>query len=473
MRVAARDRRVQPDELQQFGDPRGPLAPAGPELVHLAAARRPSAPTVAPRVERGERILEHHAGPRGAASAAAGGRSAVTSMPSKTTVPRGGLDQPQQGVAQRRLARTRDSPTSPRVSPRRMSRSTPSTARSTPAAAGPSRRPHREVHLQVRGAPTRTSLTRRPPRTTSPRGAAARPGAAGADHGQRRLLGLAARVGPHRAARPERAPGGQARSARVARPAPSRARGRRRRRGRGEVGQRAQQAPRVGVRRVARGRRRTGAVLHAPAAVHDQHPVGDPGDHAEVVGDPDDAGAALGLQPLDQVEDLRLHGDVERRRRLVGDQQRRASCTARSRSSPAARMPPESSCGNRSSVRRRDRPAPPRRAGPRPGAGRRAIGTSPCARMPSTICRPTLSTGLSEVIGSWKTMPAPGPRTCRSRSGDIVQQVLALQQRRAGHRRDPRGQQPQQRQHRHALAAARLPDDGDRLARADPVADAR
>src|SRR3712207_8843365 len=44
-----------------------------------------------------------------------------------------------------------------------------------------------------------------------------------------------------------------------------------------------------------------------------QHPVGDPGHHAQVVGDPDDAGPVLALQPRDQVEDLRLHGDVDRK----------------------------------------------------------------------------------------------------------------------------------------------------------------
>ena len=38
--------------------------------------------------------------------------------------------------------------------------------------------------------------------------------------------------------------------------------------------------------------------------------------------DEDDRGAEIGVQPAQQVEDLRLDRDVERRRRLVGDQQR-------------------------------------------------------------------------------------------------------------------------------------------------------
>ncbi len=62
------------------------------------------------------------------------------------------------------------------------------------------------------------------------------------------------------------------------------------------------------------------AALDDQAVVHDQHPVGDLGDDAEVVGDQDRRQAAFAVEPLEQGEDLGLHGDVERRRRLVGDQ---------------------------------------------------------------------------------------------------------------------------------------------------------
>ena len=64
-----------------------------------------------------------------------------------------------------------------------------------------------------------------------------------------------------------------------------------------------------------------GPVLGGPAGVHDQDVVGDLGDHAEIMGDDDDRRAELGLQFGDQVEDLSLHGDVQRGGRLVGDQQ--------------------------------------------------------------------------------------------------------------------------------------------------------
>ena len=84
-----------------------------------------------------------------------------------------------------------------------------------------------------------------------------------------------------------------------------------------------------------------------------------------------------------------------------------------------------------------------------------------------------VSTGFSEVIGSWKIIairlpahlraaaPRPGraspPRRRRSRPSDSGGRL---------------GQQPQQRQRADALAAARLADDAHRLAGAQVVADA-
>ena len=68
-----------------------------------------------------------------------------------------------------------------------------------------------------------------------------------------------------------------------------------------------------------------GAFSTMPAAVHHGDLVGVPGDDAEVVGDEDHRHVALAALLVDEVEDLRLHGDVERRGRLVGEQQRRAA----------------------------------------------------------------------------------------------------------------------------------------------------
>ncbi|GFJ80642.1 hypothetical protein Phou_048220 [Phytohabitans houttuyneae] len=63
------------------------------------------------------------------------------------------------------------------------------------------------------------------------------------------------------------------------------------------------------------------AVLDGPSAVHDEHLVGHLADHAQVVGDQHDRRVELLLEIFEQVQDLRLHGHVERGRRLVGDEQ--------------------------------------------------------------------------------------------------------------------------------------------------------
>ena len=57
------------------------------------------------------------------------------------------------------------------------------------------------------------------------------------------------------------------------------------------------------------------------ALVHHGDPVGEVGDDAHVVGDQHDRGAELVAAAPQQVEDLGLHRHVERRGRLVGDDQ--------------------------------------------------------------------------------------------------------------------------------------------------------
>ena len=91
-----------------------------------------------------------------------------------------------------------------------------------------------------------------------------------------------------------------------------------------EARHRAQQSPGVGVLGLVEDLLR-GAVLDRATGVHHQDVVGELGDHPEVVGDDDDRGVELPLEVADQVEDLRLHRHVERRRGLVGDQQVRVA----------------------------------------------------------------------------------------------------------------------------------------------------
>ena len=61
--------------------------------------------------------------------------------------------------------------------------------------------------------------------------------------------------------------------------------------------------------------------LDRPAAVHDINPVHVLGDHTEVVADQDHRHAEVVHQVPDQIEDLFLDRDVQRRGRLIGDQQ--------------------------------------------------------------------------------------------------------------------------------------------------------
>ncbi len=91
----------------------------------------------------------------------------------------------------------------------------------------------------------------------------------------------------------------------------------------GDLRDRAQERFGVGHAHVVEQRRRRRR-LHDLSRVHHDHVVGAAGDDAEIVGDEHHRHEALALLRFEHVEHLRLHGDVERRRRLVGEQQLRA-----------------------------------------------------------------------------------------------------------------------------------------------------
>ena len=63
------------------------------------------------------------------------------------------------------------------------------------------------------------------------------------------------------------------------------------------------------------------SLLDNLAVLHDADPIGDLAHDAEVVGDEQHRHAGAPLNLLQQLQDLRLHRDVERGGRLVGDQQ--------------------------------------------------------------------------------------------------------------------------------------------------------
>ena len=64
-------------------------------------------------------------------------------------------------------------------------------------------------------------------------------------------------------------------------------------------------------------------LLHLAAEIHHHDVVGHLGDHAHVVRDQDHRQPAFVLQSAEQIQDLRLGGHIQRRGRLVGDQDAR------------------------------------------------------------------------------------------------------------------------------------------------------
>ena len=67
------------------------------------------------------------------------------------------------------------------------------------------------------------------------------------------------------------------------------------------------------------------STLQHPAMIHHDDFIGDVRDHTKVMGDHQDGHLQFGLQIVQQFQYLRLNGHVERRCRLIRDQQRRAA----------------------------------------------------------------------------------------------------------------------------------------------------
>ena len=169
------------------------------------------------------------------------------------------------------------------------------------------------------------------------------------------------------------------------------------------------------------------ALLDDLALRHDADAVGDLAHDAEVVGDEQHRHAEPRLHLGEQLQDLRLHGDVERRGRLVGDEQVglvgerhgdhdalalaagelvRIGAEAAPRVADADEVEQSRACAR----------APPRSDSPR------------CSVRISPTCCSIVCSGLSEVIGSWNTMVMSSPRTRRSSSSDAAQKVAAFEQ---------------------------------------------
>ena len=110
-----------------------------------------------------------------------------------------------------------------------------------------------------------------------------------------------------------------------------------------DAGQRCEQPSGVWVARIVED------IVDAPqldlaTGVHHEHPVRRAGDDSEIVRDEKDGGARAVLDPLEHFQHLGLDGDVERGRRLVGDEHS-GSLAMDMAIITRWRIPPENSCG--------------------------------------------------------------------------------------------------------------------------------
>ena len=62
-------------------------------------------------------------------------------------------------------------------------------------------------------------------------------------------------------------------------------------------------------------------LLDDAASVQDAHRVADPHNHAQVMGDEEHRHLQLITKVLEEIQDLRLNGDVERSRRLIKNEE--------------------------------------------------------------------------------------------------------------------------------------------------------
>ena len=110
-----------------------------------------------------------------------------------------------------------------------------------------------------------------------------------------------------------------------------------------DPGQAADQVDGVGMARIAEDIAGA-ALLDQPPGIHDAQPVGQVGVDRHVVGDEQDRGPHLPLHFPDHRQHALLDDDVERRGRLVRDDEARPA-DGRQAITTRWRMPPDSSCG--------------------------------------------------------------------------------------------------------------------------------
>ena len=168
-----------------------------------------------------------------------------------------------------------------------------------------------------------------------------------------------------------------------------------------DVGHRVEQHARVRMPRRARTACLSAQLDDAPE-VHHAHAVGDVAHHREVVRDEEVGEPVLALQVPHEVEDLRLHRDVERARWARRRPGTRAASRARARSrcAGAGRRRTGAETSRRRAADRPDRASSSatrvaQRRAPRPSRGRARASAR-------RRCRCTRQRGLRLAYGSWK-----------------------------------------------------------------------
>ena len=223
-----------------------------------------------------------------------------------------------------------------------------------------------------------------------------------------------------------------------------------------------EQGARVGMAHLAQHRLRGTGLDHAPLG-HDRETVGGLRDDGEVVRDEDQAHAVLVDEPPQQDEDRRLRRDVERGRRLVGDQQLRAQRDGHGDADAlalAARQFVRIARGG--DVREAD--AVERRAGDRARLGARG-GAVDADRL-----RDLVADRLKRVQRGHRLLKDHADVATADRAHfrfGAREQVDAFEQD-APRRHRPRGQQADDAERRHRLARAALADDAENFAGAEP-----
>ena len=126
---------------------------------------------------------------------------------------------------------------------------------------------------------------------------------------------------------------------------------------------------------------------------------------------------------VEQLEDLRLHHHVERRRRLVGDQHLRVARQRHRDRRALAHAAGELVRVARGAARPGSRPT---RAARRARSRAAAPCAVSCVSSASTICEPIVRTGLSAFIAPWKTIAMSTQRCGRIELSPPREDVLAV-----------------------------------------------